>query len=571
MFKEHKKEFYDWYVAHPNNKQTLQDFFISLGYNIQDRFIIKHKDYRSHTVTWCTVSHSSCIDEYYYPTYFFNRKTSQWYINNIIVNKDTLIYNHLFYKHKTITGDIYNHIQTHTAGTSLHDYSDCIAIDIDNHSHNTNTLLTFTLCHTLLQALQLPILYIEKNIYNGGYHIFLRLPQPLSHTEKQQLVTQWLIDNNIYQYRGIIHVPHKLRFPFSTTYNPIIIHAYGDEEYCSPLHYVITRRILKTIIINNYPKHNIQQETLHKKEYIHSIYRKKHIQHISPQDFISHHPNYISKGNRHIPMLHIIRVGKYNGWALDDCIAVIKACHNTSYPSKDLSTWSERKLYSIVQKLYSTSTISFANHKTIIPDSFISNTQYIPDTILSLLNNDTFIIHIIKHCNYKVSQRNILIFKTIIKEMIGYCYFLINTKYKTVSKQQYSELLQGFQFSKTFCNKLKEYYNFTSVDVYYIVRCILKSNILFSQVTLHNHKSYYFSFHKHNNYCKIYSISSFNYNTTHNTTHNKEIFSYYILLQYYKFLLSLKLIINNYLLCCGFLYRNTIVLSSKQGKHLYIL
>ena len=540
MFSEYRDELKNWYDYNKEESiNKVKSFFSLLGYNLKDRYIIKYKDYKNNKVDWKTTN--KICNDFYFKVNKFNRRSNKWYQDNIVTSGEKIIYNHLFYKHK---GKNYENIQNYTSGTSLINNSDILVIDIDNHSkHNTNSLLTFNLCHLLLRDFNLPILYIEKNIFNGGYHIFLKLKDPLTQKEKQDLILEWLKENDLYGYRGIIQIPNKLRFPFSTTYNPIHIREYGEEEFVSSLFYL--ENIKKQYDIIRQKEEIIIEQQVKKENYSHRIYKKRKAIIYTPEKFIEKHQGYISEGNRHLPMLHIIRVGKFNGWTIDQCCEVIKRCNSGFVPSKDLSNWSDQKLYSVVEKLYSKSTIREYNPHFIIPDKFISNIQHIPENIKTIINDDIFIQQIIEKCRYKISQRNIEIFKTILNEIIGYCYFLINSKHKTINNEKDIELLKGFQFSQSYCNALKEYYNFPTIDIYKITRLICNSDILFSKVKLHNYKQYVFSLNKSNNYCIQYSVGSFNY-----YKHDSNVFDYNILLQYKKAISKTNNFnIINYLLC----------------------
>ncbi len=410
------------------------------------------------------------------------------------------IKNKRIYK-KAYSGDIedrqgMHYINNSMCGASLKETSNILILDID--CHNQNTLQTFNTYKCIINKYT-PI-FVERS-YEGSYHLFFKLDRDYSLYEKRK----WIEDINK-QYNLDIHIPEKMRFPFSYTYCPINI---KDDT--------IDIRELSEIRKDIYNNNNYITLSSEKIKKIHSnntipffsdIYTRQKINnnkfHIKSEEL---NDIEISKGNRYFNMLKIIRIGKFNGWSIEEIISTIYKLNNPLYPSKDLTKWSYNQLYKQVHSIYDKCNMYYI--ESFKPNEFISNIQHIPTNILSLIENKKFLTLLINNSGYKNTELNHKKFSIIFKEMIGYYYYnSINPK--QIKNKKSDKYLRGIQYSEQYASRLKEFYkeDLSNTNVFGIINSILKKSTLFKQYKWNYKGWYYNALKKENNYCRLFNFTS---------------------------------------------------------------
>jgi len=72
VFSEYRDELKNWYDY--NNEESINKiklFFSLLGYNLEDRYIIKYKDYKNNKVDWKTTN--KICNDFYFKVNKFNK------------------------------------------------------------------------------------------------------------------------------------------------------------------------------------------------------------------------------------------------------------------------------------------------------------------------------------------------------------------------------------------------------------------------------------------------------------------------------------------------------------------
>lgn len=413
-----------------------------------------------------------------------------------------------------------NYVKYDMCGCDLKIDSDILVIDID--CHKGNSLRSYNVAYTLINHFK-DYLYLERSV-EGGYHLFIKLDKEYSITEKRQYINELKERYNI----NDIEMPTAIRFPFSYHYEAVntlndsdnIIPCTAKDNiknnYNSQTGFILYTEQIKII------KNNVVSIT--SKIFDRSI--KSKIKHYTPEEFLTITDIFISKGNRHNPMLELVRIGKFNNWSIEDIKSVIK---QLDLGSKDLSIWSDDKLYSIIEEIYDSCKMEYREFSSICTNKFISNMNIIPKSILEAIQNEQFIENIITNCDYKLTDLNRDKFKIILSEMIGYIYYdCINNRKALNNKTKY---IIGKQFSKQYADLMSQFYSdkFNSIDCHSIIKTILKRSKLFTQYKINTRGWYFNHIDSSNNFCKQYDLIN-NYN--HSIFNNSNLLSYLLFTLY---------------------------------------
>jgi len=509
-------------------ENKLVDFIDLLGYDLKSTPIYAHIDQSTFEgISWKEAPMFLRQKSVYDPKLkrYEWQKVSFCVESNILKHSFPLeLKNKIKYKHKQFYGSGIDNEILHNmhfladnmCGCYFKHSSNILPIDIDVHK-GQGSLYSYQIMKDFISFMKSEPIFMEVS-NEGGYHLFFKLDKEYSYYEKKLLVQEYINKTG-----NEIETPQKMRCPNSLPYTPVD----SDGEILAYLD-----AIDRAIILYNqksevvlFPESVQSEELKQKQEELlkpkkvrieNAIYQrsiKSKIKLLSPKEFIETTDLEISTSNRVIPMYKIICAGKFNNWTLEEICDIILALDNKAMPSKDLSRWSYSKLLSEVERTYNTcKTFTYENFYGE-PDQFISNIKYIPEHILSLID-DSFIKTLIKQVhkkssNYKVTKKNINKFSIVFKEMIGSIFYY--THNNRITKNNYSQkFLIGAQFSKSYADSLEEFYFSESdtVNVWGIMNSILKHSSYFNQYK-HNYRGWKYDPHNPElNFCRQFDIFS---------------------------------------------------------------
>jgi len=507
----------------PEKNQILTgkilESFSLLGYDLNSEYIYAVTD-KCTNWQWYTTKNKT------YPKNFWNKNDKRYEQKYTPYFLSDHILKHCFpleLKNKSKYNDS-NYIHIDMCGSSFKENSDILVIDIDNHK-NEGSLSIFNEFQIIKNHFENKIVYMEIS-KDFGLHIFVKLDKVYSLNEKQEYFKSISKEYNLTHS----HLPFKMRFPLSYHYQPCDL----DLNHNNPID---TIEKIKTDYKNlsgfniNPVARNLLTEKLITNEKVYkpsALYKRqgKKINHITPDEFLQTTDIIISKNNRHLPMLEICRISKFNNWNTDQTLNVIR---NLDHGSNDLKKWDNTRLSKEIEHIKNKSKIYYSETATNYckPDTFISNEKYVPLEIKNLIQSDEFIINTIQNSNYKLTELNIKKFKAVSIELFGYIYYNTHNSKQTTRDKKY---LVGIQFSPYYCELFKKYLQeskqFISIDVYDIIHTIMQYSNFFNQYFINDRGWFYLKDNIENNYCRQYDLSN---NKHHYLFNNSNIISYLLI------------------------------------------
>jgi hypothetical protein len=476
----------------------LKNFDI-LGYNLNSEYIYANPEFD--TWNWKTTQNKT-----FYKTIWNIKQKKYVKIPQIYSLHNNILYHCFPLELKNKTEKKLNYISYTLCGSDIKSESNILILDIDNHN-NLGTLAPYEEWLKLKKLFSNNIIYMEMSA-EYGFHIYIKLNKNYSAEDKKEYLDKIKNEHDL----KFTEIPSRLRFPCSYHYQCCDIELQPKDPFINLQEIPNKYKNIKSLKLNIYQNY--------KPSIIYS--RQKKSEYISHYKFLNSTDIIISEGNRHLPMLKICRISKYNQWTLQDTIKVIR---QLDIGSKDLKKWDDKKLETIIKNIQEKSRLkpieNISNRK---PDTYKSNSHLIPSQILNLIQSEDIIFKLIQESNYKLTPLNQLKFKETLIEMIGTLYYNTqNPKQAVIHK-----LLIGTQFSETYCNLLSEYlsekFNIT-IDCLTIVKSILKNKKIFQQYFSNKRGWLYSPDKKEYNFCKQYD---FQMNKRHALLNKENILSFFI-------------------------------------------
>jgi len=530
--------------------EALVRFYDYLGYNMLGEFIYPVVNHREGTFSWLTTVNGT------YQTTEFTIQDNKKITYQLIKNYDILdhLLKHTYpleCKNPKIKLDNYGYeipnnlkyIDKDICGATIKKESDRLLVDLDCHSHEPKEQYKiFNDAHlfiTYLEELNYTPDLIEKS-REGGYHFYIKLDKIYSWKDKLNFINDFNLKNNTH-----LEIKDRMRFPYSYQYQPI---NRNEEIFTIPESRIKAYENNSNLFIKANTNIIEEKEIKEPKKnkiipIISNIYErtnKSKIKHYTPEEFLNTTNISISSGHRHYEMLELVRIGKFNGWSIDEIKFVILQL-NTG--SKNLSIWSDDKIKSIIEKIYNKCKIEYREHISTRPEEFISNIKIIPMNIRELLEDEILLKSILYKSRKKITDLNITKCRIILMEMMGYYYYNIINPKKTKNNKS-KKYLKGMQYSQQYADKLKEYYfdDLENTDVMEFINLIVKCSGIFHQNFINSKGWYYNSIDKKNNFCRLFNLKS---NVNNNIINNLNTLSINIIRSVRSSLISL--VISNFL------------------------
>lgn len=420
-----------------------------------------------------------------------------------------------------------------TFGSTQQLNSDILLIDIDNYEERS-AIETLSMFLDYVELNVSDLLYIEQNVFTGGIHTALKLPQKITNEEFYSSFMKHLKENDITIECNFIN--NILRFPLSfeyvaikhnesiLNYNEFIPSNLWEETFDSylnnmnlnPCNSKVINEFIAKIHNNNLQENRYENYWKQKK---HIILRNKKICK-SPTKKLDFYG--IENGNRYDTMSKLIPYCKMHGLSLDETVETI---FKQNISSKDLAKWSYDKLKNNIKKFYNNCSDEILSYNST--NEFISNIQYLPKSTNDFLDNETFKKHITdRFIRYYIEERNKhnaniknlskektdILYKQIpymIKEIIGKMIYDINNK-KTFVRNNNIRL--GFQLSDAHLKAIQEQSikdlgidsPLAKTSIQYLKKAILKALSL-QEIKYNNRKKNWML-----GSCKSFEISSIN-------------------------------------------------------------
>ena len=441
-------------------------------------------------------------------------------------SKNYLIFDHIFsnitrgnrhnYIHDSIlkSAELSKNIHKENSifGGYLKSESNILWIDLDNHNNTpTNEMRGYRdfLIHYFGESNRI----FEEQSKDYGYHIAFKLSKKINIENHKKILKDFLNTyKNFITDKSIFQIPIKMRFPFSHTYTALKI----NDDIGNDLDNNFFSCYEKTKNKLNFSKGFNVSEYNQELKIENSIYTREHkgkYNNLTKEQAIEtilNDTDYdIYAGERNNMLSLFVHFGKRLNLSEYE---VNELMISKSINSKDLShTKGQEHNLKCIEHLYKNYKFNYDSNKLELDeDIFFSNYDLIPENIKIMIGNDSFISKVIIKSNHhtKVTQRNIKIYKILLFEILGKFFYNIDNQKLLKNKNLPEKLLIGEQFSKKFCELIKNKYDILKhTDVYHVISAILRNSSIFKQFKSNSIGYYYDSLNPEESYCRQFTLT----------------------------------------------------------------
>lgn len=382
-------------------------------------------------------------------------------------------------------------------GLNQSKYSKVIYFDIDNHDYDNNgkTNADNTL-QILYKHLGYPKeIFIERS-FSGGYHVAFAVNDIVNDQDSLEFVKNF---QDKYDCHLEVRTSEKIfRIPNHFTYTPgytifkdkkISFIPFKDKEYYKDH---ILNIINNTDIVLDYKK--ISEFNKKKKKIVkpRSCNVFSRIRKSNPTVL----PYPLAAGCRNENTLKNALIAITQGMLFEEYFNKLDMCYTSS---RDWGRWSYDRKRKEASRAYE-SAMGYISGKSekYKPKSFLSNIDYIPDNIKTILNNPLIISKfcIYRESNYlSIRDRNYRETSIMIQEVIGKILYdlhnPVNIDDKLTGKELSEHLSIGSSISYTFLEKLKNHYNMQG-DIFKMFNHFVKYSGIIDQY-IHDERGYRFA------------------------------------------------------------------------------
>lgn len=327
------------------------------------------------------------IKNHFLSCFLKNRKIKFFY-NLTPQNKDEL-------KNHHIALDNMYRVDGKTFGSTQQIGSDILLIDIDNYEERS-AIETLSMFLDYVELNVSDLLYIEQNVFTGGIHTAIKLPQKITNVNFYPQFMKELANNDIKIECNFIN--NILRFPLSFEYvalkhdesilyyNEFVPQKFWEESFDSYLENMNQTPCYSHIITNLIEQTHNTVTSENKYENYWTKKRNIILRNNKVSKSLNNYELYkIENGNRYDTMSKLVPFCKLQGMSLEE---TVKTIFEQNVSSKDLSKWSFDKLKNNIRKFYDNcpnNTIK-ATHNC----GFISNIDFLPTQTKEFLDSDDF-------------------------------------------------------------------------------------------------------------------------------------------------------------------------------------